>query len=223
MRVRKLSDKEKEKMMTEAKKGDKLKMEIIVENFQGLVTKNYNNIIYNQVSIGFEDYKQQCYLKIIECINKTENKNYWQLSSLIEKSIRNLTIDCREKHNKFESSNVFLGTGTDVYKYKGSVETCKFDENVISNMTVKYLYNNFIKDKLSRKENNVFCLYISGKRLDKYAKEKGIKHDSVKRTLRRAVDKIRNIEQLKSFYYITATIFVFLNNMEDLVEFFNLI
>lgn len=218
MLIRKLSYEESEIIMEGAKKGDKLKIEMIVGNFQGLIIKNYNSLIYKQARIDFEDYTQQCYLKIMDCIKKTEEKNYWQLIRLIEKSIKYLTIDIRKKYNTLDNSNVFLGVRTDTYKYKDSVETCKFAENIISDMTVKYLYNNFIKDELSEKENNVFYLYISGKSMDKYAKEKGLKLDSVKRTLRRAMNKIRNIEQLKSFYTTLLTIFVFLNSMSDLID-----
>ena len=40
---------------------------------------------------------QECNLKIMECINDTNNENYWQLSRLIQRSLIHKTVDLKKR------------------------------------------------------------------------------------------------------------------------------
>jgi DNA-directed RNA polymerase specialized sigma24 family protein len=218
MTSKKLKEKESESLIDGAKKGDKLKTQIIVQRFGGLIKNNYKNLIRGQVNIDLDDYTQECNLKIIECINKTSKKNYWQLTSLIETSLRNKTVDFKEKGRNFNNSNVPCGDRIDVYNAKKDDETHKFEDLILGDMTVEHIYNTFIKDRLSKEEKNVFCTYIFGEELEDYAKQRGVQIESVKRTVRRVVDKIRSIDQLKEYHYMTLIILVFLKNIQEFIE-----
>lgn len=78
-----------ESVLEGARKGDKSKIQIIIDNFQGLIKNSYDGSIYEKVNIEWEDYMQECNVKIIKCINSFKKKKYGQLCSLIEKSIKN--------------------------------------------------------------------------------------------------------------------------------------
>ena len=54
MTLKKAKDKEVENLVHEAKKGNKAKTLMIVENFQGLVINVYNKFIYDQVDVSLE-------------------------------------------------------------------------------------------------------------------------------------------------------------------------
>lgn len=78
MTLEELNDERMESVVEGAKKGDKSKVQIIVDNFQGLIRHSYDESIYEKVNIGWEDYRQECNIKIIECINSFKKKKYSQ-------------------------------------------------------------------------------------------------------------------------------------------------
>ena len=222
MPLKKLSRKEREKLIADAKKGDKLKVGILIESFQGLKNDNYNHFIYRKANISKEEYEQECSMKIIECINEFSEKTYGQLSSLVKKSLKHYTFDFIEKNRNFDSLNILCEDTINDYKENTIDESYKFDDLVVSNMTVGYCYNNFIKVNLSREEDKVFSTYISGKSIHHYADVKGVKLESVKRTFRRAINKIINKEQIKEFYSIVIIIFIYLQKMWEYIDFMNI-
>ena len=161
---------------------------------------------------------QECNLKIMECINDANNKNYWQLSSLIQRSLIHKTVDLKKRGRTYKDSNVFYEDGINVYNAENDKGTHKFEDLVLGDMTVDHIYNTFIKDRLSNEEKNIFCTYISGEELEDYAKKKGVKVATVKRTFRKVVDKIRSIDKLKEYHYMTLIMFVFLKHIQDFIE-----
>lgn len=209
----KLSEKEMEKIIEYAKKGDKESITIIIENFQGLIVNNYKNRIKDKFNICMDDYTQECNLKIMKCIKEVAVNNYWQLSRLIKISLERKTSDFIKKNENFHNYNMLVEDMTYVYDKNNLSSDHKFDDLIVSDMIVSDSYNNFIKDKLSKEEDNVFSSHISGQCLTKYAEEKGVKVESVKRTLRRAVNKIVNKEQIKEFHCMAMIIFTLLKNI----------
>ena len=218
MTLRKLREEEREKLIDGAKKGNKFNTQIIIESFRGLMIKNYNNFISKVTNISMEEYMQECSVKIMHCIKDTKKKNYWQLTNLIEISLRNRTVDVKEKSRNFNNLNVPYGNCRDVCNEKKVDEINKFEDLILGNMTVKQVYNKFIKDRLTEEERRVFCLYISGQVFIDYANQKGVKVESVKRTFRNAVGKIRNIEQLNELRYMVLIIFMFLKNIQIFID-----
>lgn len=213
----KLDQKETEELIDGAKKGEKSNIQTILEGFGGLVKNYYKNLIYGQVDIDLEDYTQECNLKIMDCINKTSDKNYWQLTSLIQITLRNKTVDLK-KDRHFNNFNILCGDRIDVYNAKKNDEIHKFEDLIVGDMTVDRIYNTHIKDRLSKEEKRLFSAYISGQELEEYAEGKAIKLESVKRTFRRLVDKIRNIDQLKNYHNMILIIFIFLKNIKKFIE-----
>ena len=218
MTLKKAKDKEVENLVYEAKKGNKAKILIIVENFQGLVINVYNKFIYDQVDVSLEEYMQECNLKIMECINDTNNENYWQLSSLIKRSLIHKTFDLKKRSRTYKDSNVFYEDGISVHNAENDKETHKFEDLILGDMTVEHIYNTFIKDRLSNEEKNIFCTYISGEELEEYAKKKGVKVQTVKRTFRKVINKIRRIDRLKKYHFMTLVICMFIKNIQDFIE-----
>lgn len=213
----KLDQKETEELIDGAKKGEKSNIQIILKRFEGLVKNYYKNLIYGQVDIDLEDYIQECNLKIMDCINKTSNKNYWQLTRLIQITLRNKTADLK-KDRDFNNFNILCGDRIDVYNAKKTDETHKFEDLILGDMTVNRIYNTLIKDRLSKEGKKLFLAYISGQELEEYAMEKGVKLESVKRTFRRVLDKIRSIDQLKDYHNMMLIIFIFLRNIKKYIE-----
>lgn len=201
-----------------AKKGDKFKRQIIVESFQGLIKNSFMEFIHEKVNIEWDDYCQECNMKIIECINCFKKKKYWQLCSLIEKSIKNRTFDFSRKNRNFDDANILCGDTIDLCNLKNINESCEFEDTVVGNITVRESYEIFIKDKLSREENMVFLYVMSGKKLEDYAKKKGVKLESVKRTFRRAMNKVRKIKELKQFHCIMIIIFTVTKDIGSYVD-----
>ncbi|MBV7273837.1 helix-turn-helix domain-containing protein [Clostridiaceae bacterium UIB06] len=189
-----------EELIDGAKRGDKVNIEIIIKNFYGLIKSTYNNDIYDESRMEWEDYEQECKIKIIKCINEVSKKNYWQLFNLVEVSIRNITVDLGKKQRRFNDTNIPCGDRIDIYNLEKSCDNCQFEEQLVSDIVVSELYKTFIKDKLTKEENRVFCYFISGKRLKDYSERKGVQLESVKRTLRRAINKIKNIKELREIY-----------------------
>ncbi len=215
-----LNDERMESVVEGAKKGDKSKVQIIVDNFQGLIKNSYDESIYVKVNIGWEDYRQECNVKIIECINSFKKKKYSQLCSLIEKSIKNKTVDFNKKNKHFNDVNILYGSNIDLYNLKNINERCEFEDTVVSNITMSESYNILIKDKLSKEENRVFLQVINGKKLEDYSKGKDVKLESVKRTFRRALNKIKKIKELKQFHCISLLIFAITQDMGSFIDIF---
>jgi hypothetical protein len=93
MTSQKTNCEEIENILDGAKRGNKPSIQIITDSFLGLVKNNYKNLVRGKIDIELTDYIQECNVKIIECINKTNKKNYWQLTSLICKSLKHRTDD----------------------------------------------------------------------------------------------------------------------------------
>lgn len=209
---------EMESVLDRAKRGDKSAIQIITDKFLGLIINNYNNLVHEKIDIELEDYIQECNVKIIECINKTNKENYWQLTSMIEKSLRHKTSDVGEKISNFNKLNMLCENSIDDYRAKEIDKVHKFEDLVLGDMAVERICNTIINDKLSREEKRVFNLYISGLDLEEYAQGKGIMVKSVMKTLRSVICKIRSIEQLKNYHNMIFITLVFLKNMNTFVE-----
>lgn len=220
MTLKKLNDARMESILEGAKKGDKSKIQIIVDNFQGLVKNSYDEDIYVKINIEWEDYRQECNLKIIECINSFKTKKYEQLCSLIEKSIKNKTVDFNKKNKHFNDFNILYGSNIDLYSLKNISGRSEFENTLVSNITLSESYNILIKDKLSKEENRVFRHVILGKKFEDYAEGKGVKLESVKRTFRRALNKIKKIKELKQFHCISLLIFAITQDMGSFIDIF---
>ncbi|WML32642.1 hypothetical protein [Clostridium sp. OS1-26] len=220
MTLKKLNDEKMESIVDGAKKRDKSKVQIIVDNFQRLIKSNYDGVINENVNIEWEDYMQECNMKIIECIYISKRENYGQLCSLIEKSIKNKTVDFSKKSKRFDNLNILYGSNIDLYNLKNINERCEFEGTLISNITLSESYNILIKDKLSKEENRVFRHVIRGKSLEDYSKEKGVKLESVKRTFRRALNKIKKIKELKQFHCISLLIFAIIQDIGSFIDIF---
>lgn len=218
MTLKKLNDEKMESIVDGAKKRDKSKVQIIVDNFQRLIKNNYDGVIYEKANIEWEDYMQECNVKIIECIYISKRKNYGQLCSLIEKSIKNKTVDFSKKSKRFDNLNILYGSNADLYNLKNINERCEFEDTLISNITLSESYNILIKDKLSKEENRVFRHVIRGKKFEDYAEEKGVKLESVKRTFRRALNKIKKIKELKQFHCISMIVFTVIQDIGSYID-----
>lgn len=217
MLLKELSDKEMERLIKDAKKGDKKSIQIIIEKFQGLIMTSYKKWSLEESNIFPDDYMQECNVKIMECIEDVSENNYWRLASLIIKSLENKTVDFVEKNNNFDNYNVLVEDITSLCDGNNLNSEQKFDDLVVSNMIADDSYNSFIKDKLSKEEDKALSSHISGQSLIEYAKEKGVKVESVKRTLRRAMNKIVNKEQLKEFHCLITIAFAFLKDIWDYI------
>ncbi|MBC2579077.1 helix-turn-helix domain-containing protein [Clostridium sp. DJ247] len=216
MPLTKLNEKEREKVIYKAKKGDKLCIQMIVDSFQGLIRNSYKELSYEKYHISQEDYTQECNVRIIECINKSTKKTYGQLRKFVETSIRNMTIDSINKN--FNDFNIFIDDISYVLDKSHMLQEHKFDDLVVSDMIVNESYDALIKDKLSKEEHKVLSSYISGQEFEDYASKKGIKTDSVKRTFRRAVNKIQNKEQIREFHCIVLMIFACIKNIRKYID-----
>lgn len=223
MTISELNPKAQEKLLEEAKKGDKTKIQTIIENFRGLVRNMHNKRIRGKFDISLDDYEQECSMKIMECIDEVSKKNYWQLCSLIEISLERKTNDFIGKSKNYNKRNTPVEDIIYVCdKHNLSLES-KFDDLIVSDMTAYDSYNTLIKNKLSKEEDKAFSAYIAGKSLDNYAKERGVKVESVKKNLRRAVSKIVNKKQIKEFHCISMVMFMFLQNIWEYVECINIL
>ena len=58
-----LNDERMESVVKGAKKGDKSKVQIIVDNFQGLIKNSYDESIYEKVNLEKRIFFYQLYLK----------------------------------------------------------------------------------------------------------------------------------------------------------------
>lgn len=211
-----LTEKEQERFIKDAKKGDKLKQQIIIDNLDGLKKSSYREVSKENINIDWDDYEQECNLKIIECINNFKEKNYWQLCSLVEKSIKNKRVDFSKKSKHFNSLNIPYGDRMDIYAL--AEEEQNFDDLIISNMATREICNTVIKNKLSKGEHRVFSSIILGHDYEEYASENGVKTESVKRIFRRAVIKVKSIEEIKEFQCIGLTIFILIQNISCYID-----
>lgn len=222
MAIIKLNRREQEKLIVGAKKGDKVKIEIIVGNFQGLVRNIYNRRIHNKVNISLDDFEQECNMKIIKCINEVTEENYCQLSSLIEISLEHKASNFIRDNLKYSMRQIPVENIISVCdRYNLSPEH-KFDELIVSDMIADESYNTLIKNRLSKEEDKAFSSYIFGESLEDYAKERGVKKESVKRYIRNAVNKLVNKEQIKKFHCIAMISFIFLQNIWDYIDCMNI-
>lgn len=211
-----LTEKEQERFIKGAKEGDKLKIQIIIDNLCGLKISSYKAISNENVNIDWEDYNQECNVKIIECINNFKKKNYWQLYKLVEKSIKNRTLDFSKKNKHFNDLNIPYGDRMDIYAL--GEEEQNFDDLVISNMATHEICSTVIKKKLSKGEHRVFSSIILGHDFEEYASKNGVKTESVKRIFRRAVIKLKNTKEIKQLQFIGLVILILMQNVSYYVD-----
>lgn len=206
-----LTEKEQERFIKGAKEGDKVKVQVIIDNLRGLKVSCYKAISNENINIDWEDYNQECNVKIIECINNFKKKNYWQLCSLVEKSIKNRTLDFSKKNKHFNDLNIPYGDRMDIYALEKEEQS--FDDLIISNIATREICSTVIKNKLSKGELRVFLSIILGHGFEEYASKYGVKTESVKRIFRRAVIKLKNAKEIKQLQFIGLAILILIQNV----------
>ncbi|MCH5138874.1 hypothetical protein JMF89_17045 [Clostridiaceae bacterium UIB06] len=213
MPLRQFSRKERVNIIIDAKEGDELKTQIIVESFGWLKKSCYKDLIHKKDKILKEDYYQECDVKIIQCIRALNEINYGALSNLVEISIKHMTENFVRKNKRYNELNVVCSEEIDENKpdYRECIHN--FDNQIVSDMMVYRIYEDIIKHQLSPKEKDIFFSHIKGESFENYAYKNAMKLESVKRMFRTAVSKIGNKDQIRKFHYIEVLALIVLKNM----------
>jgi RNA polymerase sigma factor (sigma-70 family) len=223
MSLRNLSETEGIKLVQAAKKGDKQKIQKIIESCETLIKSNYGRFINKKDSISFEDFKQECNLKVMECIRNFRKENYWQFCSLVEKSIKHNAIDFIKKNRNYNDFNVICEDTISDFRDNKIDEASNFENHVVSEIVAYESYDTLIKDKLSKRESHLLDSHISGQSLKEYAETNCIKIDTARKTLKNAISKIVNKEEIRAFHCLIIIIFIYIQEMLGDLECFSIL
>lgn len=222
MPLRQFSRKERVEIIIDAKEGDELKTEMIVESFGWLKKSCYKDLIHKKDKILKEDYYQECDVKIIQCIIALNEINYGSLSNLVEISIKRMTENFVRKNKRYNELNGVFSEEIDENKTDCRDGIHNFDNQVVSNIMVYESYEVIIKHQLSPKEKDIFFSHIIGESFENYAYKNAIKLESVKRMFRTALSKIENKDQIRKFHCIEVLALIVLKNIAVYMDLLNI-
>lgn len=195
MKTKMLSDEEKREILKLIKQRRFLKVDELCFAFNGFIENLYKRFIRNKYRFFLEDFVEECYLLILRCARNFRKKTFGQLVTYIKITLSKRAITMSKKHTEF-CKNSILGRAEDIYIYENKLSVEGFEENSISLIEIKNYYSQYVGRGISKYEFQVLIESIYGN-LKAFAYRRGIKYESIARTLRRVKEKIKKI--MKSF------------------------
>lgn len=194
MRKVNLKLKNEKEVMEEIKRKHYKNTDEIFLAHEEFIESRYVSCSVAEYKISLWDFKSECYLVILECMKNHKRGGLEGLIKHIRKAIYNRAVSIVDGYEKYCDRNA-VGKLDDNSSYIESCDEAYYEHEIINKLTVESCYREYGCEKITEYEIETFKEYICTGDLTDFAKNRGIKHQSAMRTLKRVIEKIRKIAE----------------------------